>query len=70
METCSPRGHIGGDKNPVDAGLELGQGCKAFFLCHRRERFVSKWGEPGDHAETRGKVVPKPKGTAGLHGEL
>lgn len=35
---CSPGCHICCNQDPVNTGLELGQGGKAFFLCQVEER--------------------------------
>lgn len=60
----SPRGHISGNKNPIDAGLEFGQGCKALFLCHMRrkvyEQMEHAWEQGRD--QTREEGGPKAKG--------
>lgn len=42
---CSPGGHICCDQDPIDAGLKLGQGSKAFFL----SRIRGEWGWGSDH---------------------
>ena len=35
---CSPGSHVCCNQDAIDAGLELGQSSKAFFLCQMRKR--------------------------------
>lgn len=42
---CSPGGHICCNQDPVNTGLELGQGGKAFFLCQVKETTEGSGGQ-------------------------